>query len=79
MSWNYRVVRQSKGDERWLSICEVYYQDDKVTPRAYGDGGAPFSNEGNDEMDIRSLGWTLDKMREALSKPILDEKDFGLG
>jgi hypothetical protein len=76
MSWNYRVVRQSKGDERWLSICEVYYKDDGSLRAFAPSTGAPFANEGNDAADMGALDWTLRSMRDALSKPIIDEADF---
>ena len=73
MSWNYRVVRQiesgPQGGEEILKICEVYYHKDNETPRAFTDGAQPMSvNAG-----IEGLTWVLDKMREALSKPVLNE------
>ena len=28
--WGYRVVRQSKDGDEWLSVQEVYYDDDET-------------------------------------------------
>jgi hypothetical protein len=33
MTWNYRIVRHTGGDEPWFAIHEVYY-DDEDAPTA---------------------------------------------
>lgn len=65
--WNYRVMIHPdvKGDEVYQAIHEVYYDDDgKVT----GWTDSPISVGGED------VAWVLDRMREALEKPVLDFK-----
>lgn len=74
MSWNHRVVRSAEGH---LTIREIYYKD-KDAGEDYDnidgwtqDEIAPFEEEG--ENTLEGLIWTLDKMRLAADKPILDE------
>lgn len=70
MSWNYRVIRhKAVGAQKtdWLQIHEVFYKGNTheivgMTRNAVWIGGA----------DIKELTFALDKMREALEKPILD-------
>ena len=71
MSWNHRVVRMRDADgTESLHVCEVYYRDSvpvNHTERAVGAVGE----------DLSELETALDRMRAALAKPILDERDFG--
>ena len=76
MKWNYRVVRTKKqtpwGPEDTLSICEVHYDEhDQVD--GWSDPIAPLAMS-VDEMPapLEDLRWVLDRMQEALEKPILD-------
>lgn len=74
MTWNYRVVRRPssfEGGETFLAIHEAYYpknsdKSDSITEeaaRVLGD-------------DLEGLRRTLQKMLEALEKPILDYEAF---
>ena len=68
MSWNYRVYLcasppESHAPEHWFEIRETYYEPFGCTDRAVGVMGD----------DLR---WTLARMSEALSKPILDAETF---
>lgn len=71
-TWNYRVMKFVDADgEPWHEIREVYYTDEK--PTAYSGKAADVSSVEN----IIGLKWVLDRMREALDKPVLEEADFG--
>lgn len=76
MGWNYRVIEfvEPGTEERWQAIHEVHY-DETGQPTSYAENPAPVMthDDGNCKAD---LGWVLDKMREALSKPVLIERDF---
>ena len=58
--WDYRVVRQTKDGDEWLSIQEVYYDDEK--PMAHT---TDLEITGDNIADIRkqlqSMLWCLDK------------------
>lgn len=78
MSWNYRVIYHPapEGNERgedWLGIHEVYYATDTDDhPLSYStEHVGVMSTDG-----VGGLGWVLDRMREALNKPILTTADF---
>jgi hypothetical protein len=78
MTWNYRVLRRTfveDGDvKEYYGVHEVYY-----------DKG------GNPEMctseaisieyfsDLDGVRWAMEKIAEALAKPVLDYEDFGNG
>lgn len=74
--WNYRVIEFVAPDgETWRAIHEVH-SDDDGNLTGYGEKPAPVMGEAVDG-DIRGgLEWTLDRMREALDKPVLRESDF---
>ena len=59
--WDYRVVRQTKDGDEWLSVQEVYYDDDE-TPMAHT---MDLEITGDSIADIRkqlqSMLWCLDK------------------
>ena len=80
MTWNYRVLRKYLPDKdyTWLEITEVHYEDGK--PVLYAEGIGPVTSGGDGQPDDESLTdmkWTLERMLEALDKPILDERaDF---
>lgn len=77
MSWNYRVWRQThywNGEEEVeFSIRETYYNvpNNDMTIWAVQQNPSPVTGDypGN-------LIWNLDKMKEALDKPILDYDNF---
>lgn len=68
MGWNYRVMAnpplQPEG-EIYLEIQEVYYaEDNDNNPNGYRP-----AHIGGD--NLKEIGWTLDRMKECLKKPIL--------
>lgn len=75
MSWNYRVIEFVDPDgEPWRAIHEVHY-DDAGKPSSYSEDAAiVMSSDGKG--DVKELGWVLDRMREALEKPVMVERDF---
>ncbi len=72
MSWNHRVMRHINPihKKEMLQIHEVYYDEDGK-PNGYTED--PVSVHGD---DLEELGWVLDQMKVALSKPILNVEDF---
>lgn len=65
MSWNYRVMAQMDGEDVYLSIHEVYYDENNI-PNSYT--ANPITIGGG---SIDSLAWSIDKIKIALEKPIL--------
>jgi hypothetical protein len=75
MTWNYRVIEfVDPSDEPWRAIFEVYY-DDAGNPNGYNEDPAEVVSSDAEGVEA-GLGWVLDRMREALAKPILVEHDF---
>ena len=64
MTWNYRVLAHEIGGELYFKLHEVYYKDN--IPKSYTSDSATFSSETSD-----GLGLMMNKMQEALQKPIL--------
>ena len=62
MSWNYRILAYPDGEDIYLEVSDVYYEDDK--PISHGKA----SVGGNSISDIE---WTLSRMISCLSKPVL--------
>jgi hypothetical protein len=74
MSWNHRVIEFRDPDGSvWRAIHEVHY-DDAGLPVAYTEGHAVVIADAENcpEEMIR----ILDRMRAAVEKPVLIEKDF---
>lgn len=70
--WNYRVIEfVDPSGEPWRAIFEVHYRDG--LPVAYTEEPAVVLS---DEENNDGLAWALDRMREALDKPVLVERDF---
>lgn len=72
MSWNFRVMEDVEGT---LTLREVYYTDgvivgwtDAVSPMGIPQDGEPPA--------LESLAWELNRMVEALAKPILNEEQL---
>lgn len=63
--WNYRVMAHDHKGEPYFQIHDVYYNK-KNKPDGYTRNPSQLGAE-----DIEGLQWTLDAMKEALSKPIL--------
>jgi len=72
--WNYRVIEfVGNGDEpAWRELREVYY-DDSGKPSAYGAVARVAWSVNEDPVTPLLL---LERMREALSKPVLDAGEF---
>lgn len=66
MTWNHRVV---KFDNDWLSICEVYYDEDGKVQGHTADGVRVGSET------IEGLRWTLEQMLKSLDEPIIEEME----
>ena len=65
MSWDYRVMCRKHGDDESYSIHEVFYDGDTVINWTKEPSG--ITCESLDDVVV-----ALDRMREALDKPILD-------
>ena len=66
--WDYRVVRQTTEDgDEWLSVQEVYYDDETGEPMAHS---IDLQLEGDNIADLRT---TLQRMLWCLDKDIVDE------
>lgn len=70
MTWNYRVVRTTQGDEEWFAIYEVYYDDDG-RPEARTEEPASPAGETLEELQ-EDLQWYL----RALQEPVLEDAVF---
>lgn len=68
MNWNHRVVRVKDGDETFLMLAEVYYNDDG-TPSGYSE----CFMHGDDMGELRQL---VNRLADAVTHPILDAKDM---
>ena len=78
-TWNYRVIEfitpspEGMPEGSWRAIHEVYY-DENGRPNGYAESSAVIGWH-TDEGD--SAPFTiLERMREALAKPVLIESDF---
>lgn len=70
MSWNYRVVESKTDKETYYSIRGVYYND---KGEADGWGRKPQYPIGETLEDLKK---EVKHFQEALSKPILNEKEL---
>ena len=80
MHWNYRVVYHPSSTykvgeveferEEYVAIHEVHYDKDGNPELVTEEARNIIGDEGSDS--LISIKWTLDKMLEALQKPILD-------
>ena len=81
MGWNYRVMRHppKDGEEEWYAIHEVYYRsndvDDLTVP--VHETGYSVDPVGVIADSPEGLRWTLQKMLEALDKPVLEHSAEG--
>lgn len=79
--WNYRVMEfESPDGERWRTIHEVHYDDDGNL-NSYAEDAAPVMANLDDvylhgKQQRGGIEWTLDRMREALDRPVLTPADF---
>jgi hypothetical protein len=65
MSWNHRVLAHEFKDEIYFQVHEVYY-DDEGKPHAHTANAVSIGAE-----SLKDIKWTLNRMKEALKKPIL--------
>jgi hypothetical protein len=65
MGWNHRVLAHEHKGEIYFDIHEVYY-DDNGTPNGYTENPVSVGGE-----SLKGIGWTLNRMKECLKKPIL--------
>lgn len=69
--WNYRVVRRgTEPDTAYYSVHEVYY-DRKGNIVMWDEHEATVGAE-----DFGDVRWALDRMGEALDKPVLAVEDM---
>lgn len=66
MKWNHRVIKHVNKIETYYQIHEVYYDDDGKVTAMTENAVAPFG-ETTDELE-----WELNRMLDALKKPVLD-------
>ena len=60
--WDYRIVRQIKDGDEWLSIQEVYYDDETGEPMAHTmDLEVVGDNIAGIRKQLQSMLWCLDK------------------
>ena len=68
--WDYRIVRQTRDGHEWLSVQEVYYDDETGDPIAQ-------SMDLMVEQDtITGMRTQLESMLKSLDEPVLDESDI---
>jgi hypothetical protein len=65
MNWDYRILAYKQGEEILLQIHEVYYNEDGI-PNGYTESPVSVGSE-----TIKGITWTLNKMLECRTKPIL--------
>ena len=70
MSWNYRLVKRTHGDQVFYGIHEVYYNDQSV-PESITENPVGVSEESKG--DIMT---SLRHMERALTMPTLNYEDF---
>jgi len=73
MSWNYRVIAKTHEDEIFFSIHEVFYTEDGIPNTCTVDAVSVGGN------NLREIAETLNFMRLALVKTILNFTDFEEG
>lgn len=70
MTWNYRILVHENDVETYFQMHEVYYDEDG-NPTSYTASPTHIGAE-----SIEWVGWELEKMKEALTKPMFSTKDF---
>lgn len=70
MTWNHRIMAAPDGDGYEYGLYEVYYNE-KGEPTGYTSDAIPIVGE-----SIKEIRWILDKVEEALMKPVLSYEDF---
>ena len=79
MSWNYRIIYHKAEKmkehpeiqfEEYLAVHEVYYDEDGNPNSIAKEPIMVAGEEGKDS--LLSIKWTLEKITEAMNKPILN-------
>jgi len=70
MSWNYRLVKRTHGDQVSYAIHEVYYNDQNV-PKSITKNPVVVAEESKGDVMT-----TLRHMERALTMPTLNYEDF---
>lgn len=72
--WNYRVIEffDPENDKPWRAIHEVYYENGK--PKYYTENPASIVFDLDESTD--DIKEEIERMKSALDKPVLIEKDF---
>jgi hypothetical protein len=70
MTWNYRVIHTTDGEEEFFAIYEVYY-DDNGRPEARTEEPAHPAGE-----TLEELADDLQAYQAALQQPVLDDAVF---
>jgi len=65
MGWNHRILAHKHKGKVYLSLHEVFY-DKKGKPDGYTENPITVVGE-----DLKSIKWTLKKMKQCSKKPIL--------
>ena len=65
MVWNHRILAHEHKGEIYLKIHEVYYNENGI-PVLYTNNPTDVCGD-----DLKSIRWTLNKMKECIGKPIL--------
>jgi len=68
--WNYRILRHRKDEGEFYALHEVYYEGGEPT----GCSKEPVLHKWYEEPG--DIGTDLQKMQEALDKPVLNYSDF---
>jgi hypothetical protein len=64
MSWNHRILAHENNGEVYFQLHEVYYKNE--VPDGYTANPISVGSE-----TLKGIKWTLNKMQEAVKKPIL--------
>lgn len=70
MSWNYRVIKRNYDGVEKFGIYEVYYNENDE-PTSCTKNPVPIES-----FNLKELEEDIDKIREALSEPVLNYKKF---
>ena len=82
--WDYRIVRQTKDDDKWLSIQEVYYDDETGEPMAHTiDLEVVGDNISGLRKQLQSMLWCLDKeivdeIESEVTEKTIEDRVLGL-
>ena len=67
--WNYRVIKTKDGEDDYYQVHSCYYTDNKLD----GTSVEPAKAAGNTLEELRA---DLQRMLDALDKPIIDETNL---